>query len=160
MGLLNIRTFDMKIEIEIPDMHVKLLSQWASVGRTLRTAEAGFAQASDPQEITNTDREKYNHCANELADLIPALEELHRVVRQAMWNIANRTRAVEALQRTTVTQRREAIAIMRVAPNPLYFDVINAICDELGVPRTLSSEAVIDWLQSLDPATGEVATNA
>jgi hypothetical protein len=117
-------------------------------GSHAHTAESGCLQASNPQEISDTDREKYGNCANELEELIPALEELHRIARQAMWNIANRAKAFEALEKTTATQRREAIAIMKTAPNPLYYDVINAICDELGVSRTLYSEAVIEWLKS------------
>lgn len=77
----------MKITIDIPDMHVKLLSRWASVSRTLTTAESGCIQASNSQEVSDTDREMYGHCADELAELTPALDELHRLARQAIWDI-------------------------------------------------------------------------
>lgn len=141
----------MKIEIEISDQYARILSQWASVSRTLRTAERGCAHASD-SGAPESDAEMYQNCANELNELIPALNELHRIARQAMWDIKHRAEAVAQLEKTTITQRREAIAIMKTAPNPLYFDFINAICDELGVSRTLRSEFVIDWLKGVQDA--------
>jgi hypothetical protein len=150
----------MKITIDIPDMHVKLLSQWASVGRTLQTANKACSEAAEAPHVSDTDAEMFRHCGNELDELIPALEELHRVARQAMWNIANRAKAIEALEKTTPLQRAKALAIMSATTNPQYHKYYDRIVAELEVSLSLWPEAVIDWLRSLDPKTWEVKVDA
>jgi proline dehydrogenase len=140
----------MKIEIEISDHYAATLSRWASVSRTLSTARIAAGEAAEAKHVSEADAEMYHHCKAELAELVPALDELHRVARQAMWNIKNRARAVEALEQTTVEQRAEALKIVYSTVNPLFHSYYDRIIAALGIPASLWPEAVIDWLKTLD----------
>ncbi len=73
----------MIVTVEIPENYAKVLSEWASVSRTLRTAEEGCEEARDKGDERLTD--KFQHCAQELEALIPALDFLHQAVRNELW---------------------------------------------------------------------------
>lgn len=59
----------MKITIEIPDRDIKILSEWASVSRTLNEAK--------------------RHCEDELDILEPVLNRLHQIIREQIWQNQN-----------------------------------------------------------------------
>lgn len=139
----------MKIEIEISDQYAKILSNWASVGRTLTTAVKAAAAAAESDQVDASDAEMFRHCFDELTELMPAIDHLHYQARQAMWNIKHRERAVAELEKSTPEQRKQAIAIMNAATNPQYHEVYDKICGVLGVSISLWPEAVIDWLKGV-----------
>jgi hypothetical protein len=79
----------MRISFDLPDHHVKVLAKWASVSRTLRTAESCCEDAG--KELEEVDLEKYQWCAKELDSLVPALDQLHQSARSAIWCKQNPT---------------------------------------------------------------------
>jgi hypothetical protein len=74
----------MKIEIDIPDMYVEVISRWASVSRTLDVAEDGCIEAS-ANCSDERDREKYVHCADEISTLRRPLDVLQKCAQSAIW---------------------------------------------------------------------------
>lgn len=77
------------ITIEIHEPYLKVLSKWASVSRTLKTAKSCTAKAStEGSEFSEVEREKYAYCEQELEDLIPALDHLHVQAREQLWQVA------------------------------------------------------------------------
>ncbi len=73
------------ITVMIEEPYLKVLEQWASVGRTLRTAESCCNDAG--QTLDDNTIEKYRYCSEELQALIPALEYLHHTVRGKLWEV-------------------------------------------------------------------------
>ncbi len=76
----------MKVIIEIPDMDVKILSQWASVSRTLNEAKrhCGYSAISNDDEHA---RYRADVCEDELNEIEPALNRLHQSVRNEIWQM-------------------------------------------------------------------------
>lgn len=74
----------MKIEIDIPEMYVDVISRWASVSRTLDVAENGCEQAA---EVTKDerDREEFLYCCKEIRILRRPLDVLHKLAQTAIW---------------------------------------------------------------------------
>ena len=69
----------MKLTIELPDNWADLISDWASIRRTLTQAL---------QTTTDSD------CANELEEIIPAIESVQFAIRRVVWEqTPNRTEA-------------------------------------------------------------------
>lgn len=129
----------MKITIEITEPHLSVLSKWASVGRTLRTAQAACDSSED---------ETFNHCSNELEVIIPALDYLHYTARAEIWRISQQEKALKELKIVTPEDRIRAIEIMKSVSNPLYYDNINKIIETLKVSKGINPEAVIEWLKT------------
>ena len=75
----------MKITIELDESYAKILSQWASVSRTLNTAKQMCNHIVDNDDLDSTLREKANWCQLELDCIEPALNYLHQLVRQEIW---------------------------------------------------------------------------
>jgi hypothetical protein len=76
----------MKISFDLPEMYVTIISKWASVCRTLRTAQSACEDAAEALRIDNeTKFEMYSWCSQELEALIPALDNLHHTARSAIW---------------------------------------------------------------------------
>lgn len=73
----------MKIEVEISDSYVTILSKWASVQRTLSEAIRLLDELmpKDNPDLTET----INVCASELEDIGPAISHLHMQCRTQIW---------------------------------------------------------------------------
>ncbi len=69
----------MKITIEIDEPYLDVLRKWASVSRTLNTAKAACEFANDQ------DAERFNWCLKELDIIEPALNALHQIIRNEIW---------------------------------------------------------------------------
>ena len=73
----------MIVTIDVPDCYVRMLSEWASVSRTLNLARHYLENGrllDDPIEAQVADI-----LAEELHMIEPALNALHQVVRTALW---------------------------------------------------------------------------
>jgi hypothetical protein len=89
MGIVPIltRLFEettMKVTIDIPDMYVKTLAKWASVSRTLKAANHICEEYISITE-DGIWKDRAFTVSDELDDLIPALDILHRTVRDELW---------------------------------------------------------------------------
>lgn len=73
----------MKITIEIGAPYLKVLSGWASVSRTLKTAQYLASEHFDDESEAMADKAKMNY--EELKDLEPALDYLHKLVQTQIW---------------------------------------------------------------------------
>ncbi len=75
----------MIITINLPDDHAKLLGKWASIARTIHTAESACYDAAGNTNLSSTDQEKYSWCLHELEMLNRPLDNLHQLVRSEIW---------------------------------------------------------------------------
>lgn len=75
-----------QVVVELIPQHEKLLSKWASVGRTLDAVERALNEAdfTDPAE-----NERAVVAYEEIKDLHAALEALHMAYRSALWACYN-----------------------------------------------------------------------
>lgn len=77
---------NVKIEIEISEQYVKILSKWASVSRTLNEAKSllsNFSELTKDIELS----ERIDICFSELETIEPALNNLHQMARMKLWNV-------------------------------------------------------------------------
>ena len=72
------------VTITIPEPYLSVLSKWASVSRTLRTAEDACDSVGN--KLTDAEIERFGFCATELRALIPALDFLHKQCQQQLWH--------------------------------------------------------------------------
>ena len=79
----------MKLTISISDNYVQTLYKWASVQRTLMRAQQIL---EDPRDYDVEDRMT---CASELREIGPAIDHLHRVAREQIWNAENRGDSIQ-----------------------------------------------------------------
>ena len=77
----------MKITIDIPDMYVERLSKWASVSRTLNEAKDILESVECRVGDDDCTADRVQACHNELRDITPALNELHQVARNMIWEM-------------------------------------------------------------------------
>ena len=73
----------------MPDQYVPLLSKWASVGRTLRTAQ-GICDEMTNQCVDTEIIEKASWCSHELEELTPSLDQLHHHLRTELWKLQSK----------------------------------------------------------------------
>ena len=71
----------MRVVIDIPDMDLRTLARWASVSRTMKEAIRLI------ENNTIDDTERAIMCQEEMEQLEPVLDRLHRVVRNELWSI-------------------------------------------------------------------------
>ena len=73
----------MKVTIEIDAPYLKKLSGWASVSRTLNTAKYLASEHMDSESKVLADKARMN--VEELNDIGPALDYLHKLVQTQIW---------------------------------------------------------------------------
>ena len=71
----------MDIQVSISDNYVERLSKWASVQRTITRA----MELLDHPESEPPDYEDVMHCVAELRDIGPAIDHLHQMARNQIW---------------------------------------------------------------------------
>jgi hypothetical protein len=65
--------------------HVKLLSKWASVQRTVTQARHLLLECATRHQQSDMTLDDINACVDELSDIGPALDALHQLVRSQLW---------------------------------------------------------------------------
>jgi uncharacterized protein YaaR (DUF327 family) len=80
-----------KVEIDVPDRYINIVSHWASVGRTfdqivkiIEEELQRYIGGIDPKR-----EEQYNYTLDEIQEIRGFLIDLHLLVRQEVWNTTN-----------------------------------------------------------------------
>lgn len=73
----------MKIELELHEPYIRVLSKWASVGRTFREAQRHCETVAGQDDAGEAERAQ--HCLDEIEEILPALEHLHHTARTELW---------------------------------------------------------------------------
>lgn len=66
----------------LPPSHERMLSQWASVQRTITEARRLLLNCTENEDVTT---DAIHACVDELGDIGPALDCLHQLVRNQLW---------------------------------------------------------------------------
>lgn len=86
----------MKITIDVPQVYVRVLSEWASVSRTLTAARLHLINYSGLLETDSAEEEKAIDIEDELVLITPALDCIHYAVRSELWEIQKKAKEEKA----------------------------------------------------------------